>query len=136
MNGNTPLQRRIWLPFSGALPGPMHGGRNRQPGATTELAVPQELSKTSGETAEDRDVASACLGWGRVPLKPSAERSSRQTLLALSRCKPTTAAQGTMYGMDVSESRTTSGKAGQMSKAEVKASSRLGSWRILMPGSC
>ena len=44
----------------------------------------------------------------------------KATLLALSRCKPTTAAQGTMYGMDVSEFRTASEKAAHLSEAEVK----------------
>ena len=44
----------------------------------------------------------------------------KATLLALSRCKPTTAAQGTMYGLDVSEFRTASEKAAQLNEAEVK----------------
>ena len=44
----------------------------------------------------------------------------KATLLALSRCKPTTASPGTMYGLDVSESRTASEKAVQLSEAEVK----------------
>ena len=44
----------------------------------------------------------------------------KATLLALSRCKPTTAAQRTMYGLDVSEFRTASEKAAQLSEAEVK----------------
>ena len=44
----------------------------------------------------------------------------KATLLALSRCKPATAAQGTMYGLDVSEFRTASGKAAELSEAEVK----------------
>ena len=44
----------------------------------------------------------------------------KATLLTLSRCKPATAAQGTMYGLDVSESRTTSEKAAQLSEAKVK----------------
>ena len=44
----------------------------------------------------------------------------KATLLALSRCKPTTAAEGTMYGLDVSEFRTASEKAAQLNEAEVK----------------
>ena len=44
----------------------------------------------------------------------------KATLLTLSRCKPTTAAQGTMYGLDVSEFRTASEKAAQLNEAEVK----------------
>ena len=44
----------------------------------------------------------------------------KATLLALSRCKPSTAVPGTMYGLDVSESRTAGEKAAQLSEAEVK----------------
>ena len=44
----------------------------------------------------------------------------KATLLALSRCKPTTGDPGTMYGLDVSEFRTAGEKAAQLSQAEVK----------------
>ena len=44
----------------------------------------------------------------------------KATLLALSRCKPATAAQGTMYGLDVSEFRTASEKATQLREVDVK----------------
>ena len=44
----------------------------------------------------------------------------KATLLTLSDCKPTTAVPGTMYGLDVSESRTAGEKAAQLSQAEVK----------------
>ena len=44
----------------------------------------------------------------------------KATLLTLSRCKPTTAAQGTMYGMDISEFRTASEKAVGLAEAEIK----------------
>ena len=45
----------------------------------------------------------------------------KATLLTLSSCKPATAVQGTMYGLDVSESRTAREKAAQLSKAELKS---------------
>ena len=45
----------------------------------------------------------------------------KATLLTLSRCKPATAIQGTMYGLDVSKFRTASEKAVQLSEAEVKS---------------
>ena len=44
----------------------------------------------------------------------------KATLLALSRCKHTTATQGTMCGLDVSDSRTAWEKAAQLSQAAVK----------------
>ena len=44
----------------------------------------------------------------------------KATLLALSRCKPTTAAQGTMYGLDVSEFRAASEKAKALRDAVTK----------------
>ena len=44
----------------------------------------------------------------------------KATLLTLSRCKAATAVLGTMYGLDVSDSRTASEKTGQLSEAEVK----------------
>ena len=44
----------------------------------------------------------------------------KATLLTLSRCKPTTASPGTMYGLDVSEFRTASEKAVRLAEAEIK----------------
>ena len=44
----------------------------------------------------------------------------KATLLTLSRCKPAIEAPGKMYGLDVSEYRTASEKAAQLSQAEVK----------------
>ena len=44
----------------------------------------------------------------------------KATLLTLSRCKPATAAQGTMYGMDVSEFRPAAEKAIALREAEIK----------------
>ena len=94
-------------------------------GGTASLVLPQNwlflssYRKLREKAAEDRDVAFACPTWAEAPLKPSMRRGCQcATLLTLSRCKPTTAAQGTMYGLDVSEFRTASEKAAQLSEAE------------------
>ena len=50
----------------------------------------------------------------------SAAAGAFVALLTLSRCKPATVVQGTMYGLDVAESRTASEKTAQLCKAEVK----------------
>ena len=58
--GEIPRRKeRLGHRVPAALPGAVRRGRNRQPRAAAELAVPQELQETPGETAEDGDLALA-----------------------------------------------------------------------------
>ena len=94
-------------------------------GGIASLVLPQNwLSLTSYRKLREKLLKANTwhlLAWlGPGAFETISGEVVKATLLTLSRCKPTTAAQGTMYGLDVSESRTTSGKAGQLSEAEVK----------------
>ena len=94
-------------------------------GGTASLVLPQNwLFLTSYRKLREKLLKAetwhllARLGEGGFD--SSAAAGAFVALLTLSRCKPTTAAQGTMYGLDVSEFRTASEKAAQLSEAEVK----------------
>ena len=94
-------------------------------GGTASLVLPQNwLSLNSYRTLREKLLKAetwhllARLGPGAF--ETISGEVVKATLIALSRCKPTTAAQGTMYGMDVSDFRTASEKGAQLSEAEVK----------------
>ena len=94
-------------------------------GGTTSLVLPQNwLFLTSYRKLREKLLKAetwhllARLGPGAF--ETISGEVVKATLLTLSRCKPATAVQGTMYGLDVSEFRTASEKAAQLSEAEVK----------------
>ena len=94
-------------------------------GGTASLVLPQNwLFLTSYRKLREKLLKAetwhllARLGEGGFD--SSAAAGAFVALLTLSDCKPTTAAQGTMYGLDVSEFRTAGEKTAQLSEAEVK----------------
>ncbi len=94
-------------------------------GGTASLVLPQNwLFLTSYRKLREKLLKAET--WhllsrlGEGGFDSSAAAGAFVALLTLSDCKPTTAAQGTMYGLDVSKSRPASEKAAQLSQAEVK----------------